>query len=375
MDEARVGNMPYQDQRPLQASDLPEGYGATGRLVPTGVRWTFIEVLRSRYLLILLMALCISVLMLFVLTLLLYGGKGISGLIVYILSHLVDIVFLAEYESAQIALIYIVLFAPLVLLFGLPCAFVLKLVYNRRERRTVPIPRAQEVHAYDARFKWNAVFAAIAGILCFIILDMGVFLLYCIALMVLEELGVLAEGYWGSDTTRLLLSYVALMLAELPSRQLAGLGAQNALLVERLAFGAYDAWLPWRLRTPEGRALVSSLLGAGTAHTVRGAVLLTRVLDVCAAVRDVSEVMGGLFEALISVVTVGAFAQVVGAAEDARAACAENAARDISFGEPGFIWPQSDTSDSRRRNRRTIVFASALFVMTVVLQLLVCLAM
>ena len=371
MDEAQV-ETPNHDSRPLQASDLPEGFGATGRLVPTGVRWTYLEVLRSRCLLIFLMSVGMTVLTMFLL--LSHGGTSVSGLIVSIVTHFVDFAFWDQYEYAQVVLFLVATFAPAILVLGLICAFVLKLVYNWRERRTTPIPRAREVHAYDARFKWNVVFAAIVGVLCFVALDFGVFVLYSVALFVLKSLGVLAQDYVISDTTRLLVSYVALMLAELPNRRLAGSGAQNALLVERLAQGAYDAWLPERLRAPEGRVLVARLLGVGAANTVRGASMLARVLDVFVAVGDVSDVMGELVEALASAVTVGAFAQVLKAAEDAEDAYAENAARGIGFGEPGFVWPQTDPSDVRRRNRRTLVFAGALFVLTVALELLVSLA-
>ena len=354
---------------PLSARDLPEGFGATWRLVPTGVRWTFLEVLRSRCLLIIFMALLASMpLILFI-----FGNSagGAQELVGSFLSWLSSLVFEDEYELAQITTIVILFLAPLILVHGLPCVFVLKLVYNRRERRATPIPRAQEVHAYDARFKWNVVFAGIVGVLCFILLDLVVFLLYCLLLMVLECLGVLPDGYWGSDTTRLLLSYVALMLAELPNRRLAGRGSSNALQVERLALCGYDAWLPESLRTPEGRALVARLMGVGAANTVRGAVLLTRVLDARAAVKDVSDVLGELLDAFVTIVTFGAFGLVTNAAEDVMSACAENAARGVAFGEAGFTWPQSEPGELRRRNLRTIAVAAGMLLCIALVQPLV----
>ena len=345
---------------PLSARDLPEDFGATWHLVPTGVRWTFFEVLRSRCLLIILMAFLASMpLILFV-----FGNSAGSAqeLIGSFLSWLSTLIFEEEYVLAQITTIVITFLAPLILVHGLPCVFVLKLVYNRRERRAVPIPRAQEVHAYDARFKWNVVFAAIVGVLCFILLDLGVFFLYCLLLAVLESVGILPDGYWGSDTTRILLSYVALILAELPNRWLAGRGDSNALQVERLALGGYDAWLPESLRAPEGRALVARLMGEGAANTVRGAVLLTRVLSARAVVKDVSDVIGELLDAFLTIVTFGAFALVIDAEEDVTSACAENAARGVAFGEAGFTWPQPEPGELRRRNLRTVAVAAGLLL-------------
>lgn len=354
---------------PLSARDLPEGFGATWRLVPTGVRWTFFEVLRSRCLLIILMAFFISIpLILFIFS---SSAGSVSELIGSFLSWLISLAFEDEYSLAQIMTIVILFLSPMILLHSVPCVLLLKLVYNRRERSTAPIPRAKEVHAYDARFKWNVFFAAIVGVLCFILLDLAVFFLYCLLLVVFESLGILPDGYWGSDTTRILLSYVALMLTELPNRWLAGRGNSNALQVERLALGGYDAWLPERLCTPEGRALVARLMGVGAANTVQGAVLLTRVLDVRAAAKDVSDVLGGLFDVFLTIVTFGGFGLVTDAAEDVSSVCAENAARGVAFGEEGFLWPQPDPGELRRRNLRTIAFAAGLLLCIACMQPLV----
>ena len=354
---------------PLSAQDLPEGFGATWRLVPTGVRWTFFEVLRSRCLLIILMAFLVSIpLILFIFS---SQAGSVWELIGSFLGWFASLAFEDEYALAQITGIVILFLSPMILLHGVPCVLVLKLVYNRRECRTEPIPRAKEVHAYDARFKWNVFFASIVGILCFMLLDLAVVSIYCLLLVVFECLGILPDGSSVSDTTRILLSYVALMLTELPNRWLAGRGDSNALQIERLALGGYDAWLPERLCTPEGRALVARLMGVGAANTVQGAVLLTRVLDVCAAAKDVSDVLGELLDVFLTIVTFGGFGLVTNAAEDVSSVCAENAARGVAFGEEGFLWPQPDPGELRRRSLRTIAFAAGLLLCIVCMQPLV----
>ena len=370
MEVAQAENAPYESPRPLQASDLPEGFGTTWRLVPTGTRWSFLEVLRSRTLLIMLAGL----IMIGVRYLTVVGIQGIMDNVGDIAYGLSNLAFEDEYRVAIQSFAVIMVFVPLCLAWGMPFAFVLWLVYNWRERRCEPIPHTREVHAYDAQFRWNVLFSSMLGVISFIALLLVVFFLNDLLVAALNGLGLFPRGYRNSDATALIGSYVTLMIAEIPSRRFGTSGDANGLVVERLAGGGYDAQLPERLRSPEGRALVARLLGVGAASTVRGAVLLTRILDVHAAAQDVSEVLGSLLEVLASIVTVGAFARVAGASEEAEAACSENAARGVAFGEPGFVWPQADPSDLKRRNRRTLAFAGLLFAINIILQLLVSLA-
>lgn len=249
------------------------------------------------------------------------------------------------------------------------CALVIMLVYNAREAKLrEPPSRAAEVHAYDVRFRWNIVLATILGIVCFIVLYLAVCLTFDASCYLLARLGLLPATYQVPEDVRLYLSFVALMLSELPNRRLTGTGSANALIAEGLAAGGYDPWLPEKLRDPQGRALVARLLGVGAAETVKGAVLLTRLLDLRSALEETSEVLSGLLDAFVTLFTFGAFSRVVTAAEEASDACTEQAAQGVTFGDEAFAWPQEDLSERGKRNWRTLLAAAALFALIVAAQ-------
>ena len=143
MEVAQAENAPYESPRPLQASDLPEGFGTTWRLVPAGTRWSFLEVLRSRTLLIMLAGLV----MIGVRYLTVVGIQGIMDNVGDIAYGLSNLAFEDEYRVAIQSFAVIMVFVPLCLAWGMPFAFVLWLVYNWRERRCEPLPHKREVHA------------------------------------------------------------------------------------------------------------------------------------------------------------------------------------------------------------------------------------
>ena len=354
---------------PLRGSDLPEGFHATGRLVPTGVRWTFFEILRGRTLLVLLAAAGLFALL--ALPVLLQDAAGPAAAIGALLKGISEYATGDSYRFAFLVAPAVNVFLPIIAVLGIPCALVIRAVYNRREEKAAPVPRAGEVHAYDTRFTWNVLYAALLGSLVFVVLFLVIMQLFLWALALLYQIGLIPLEAGPSDTAMLLLTFVALALTEIPNRWLAGPGDANDLVAEKLAAGGYDAWLLERLRDPEGRALIARLLGAGAADTVRGAVLLARGLELRERIADSSEVLGDLLDAFATILTFGSFGLVAGAAEDARAACAENAARGVRFGDPAFAWPQPAPGELGRKNLRTALLAGLLFLLIVIAQPLV----
>lgn len=89
--------------RPLSWHDLPQGFGASWRLTPTGVRWRYLEVLRGRYLEVFLAGTMFLLANFIVGSLIRMGVSGTLGTFAELLDWSSGLAFGDEYELAIVA--------------------------------------------------------------------------------------------------------------------------------------------------------------------------------------------------------------------------------------------------------------------------------